>query len=101
MRVIINAQFLLASALYIAQIMQIYGNYLVDVKYDYEILEMNEYISLEEKEDKSHGNGKFIISTCNFTNVNILIDMLAKNVGRIITLASMTRVSHLTLSQRM
>ena len=71
MRVIIHAQFLLASALYVAQIMRIYGDYQVDVKYDYEIFEMDEYISLEEKEEKSPANGKIIISTCNFTNESI------------------------------
>lgn len=57
MRVIINAQFVLVSALYVAQIMQICCDEVANMKY--EILKLDEYISLVAEREISQSKGKF------------------------------------------
>jgi hypothetical protein len=61
MRAVMNAQCFLVFALYVAQIMQMYGDRRVDdVKHGgYEIFKVDEYVSLVEKQDRSDGKGKF------------------------------------------
>ena len=57
---ITTAPFLLVFALYVAQIIQIYGDDdgVENTKYDYEILKVAKYISSLEKREKSHSKGE-------------------------------------------
>ena len=59
MRVIINAQFVLVSALYVAQIMQICCDDDGVANMKYEILKLDEYISLVAEREISQSKGKF------------------------------------------